>query len=275
MDNKGNMNNVISIIMAGGMGKRMGSTLPKVLHHIGGIPMINRIILNIKQLSTLVNLKEIIVVVGKYKDQIKEAIEELTDLPNIVYVTQEVPQGTGHAIMCCKEELSKYPDYQVLILSGDVPMLSFTTMFYLISREHNNNNNNNNDNVKLITADISPPDGYGRVAMKDGKFDKIVEHKDCNEEELRITQINAGIYCIKSDLLCKYLPYIKNNNNQGEYYLTDIIEIIKREEQIDVGILEIEKDKTVEIVGINTLEQLCELEVAIQNKIDNNLKIYL
>jgi UDP-N-acetylglucosamine diphosphorylase/glucosamine-1-phosphate N-acetyltransferase len=249
--------NIVAVIMAGGLGKRMESDIPKVLHKINDIPMINSILMQLKNLSFIVNLEKIIIVVGKYKEEIKSVIENLTSLPEIVYVTQENPHGTGHAIMCCKPELLKHIDSDILILSGDVPMLSSYTMKILL---------NMINNVKFIIATIDDSTGYGKIVLKDNKFDKIVEHKDCTPEELSILQINSGIYCIKSNLLCKYLSYLQNDNSQSEYYLTDIIKIIKDNEKIDIGMLEIEKDKLYEIIGINTIKQLKELEELIKNK---------
>ena len=249
---------IVAIIMAGGLGKRMESNTPKVLHKVGGIPMINHILLNLKKISTSVNLEKVIIVVGKYKDQIKNTIEELVDLPKIVYVMQEVPQGTGHAIMCCKNELLEHPDSDVLILSGDVPLLSTYTMQKLLNMK---------SDVKLIITKMDDPTGYGRIVINNGKFEKIVEQKDCSKQELRIAEVNGGIYCIKSNLLCKYFSYLRNDNNQCEYYLTDIIEIIKRHEKINIDMLEIENKKKYEIIGVNTAQQLLELEELIK-KID-------
>jgi UDP-N-acetylglucosamine diphosphorylase/glucosamine-1-phosphate N-acetyltransferase len=249
--------NVVAVIMAGGLGKRMESDIPKVLHKINDIPMINSILMQLKNLSFIVNLEKIIIIVGKYKKEIKEVVDELFGLPEIVYVTQEEPHGTGHAIMCCKPELLKHIGSDILILSGDVPMLSSYKMKSLL---------NMISNVKFITAKVNDSTGYGRIVLKEGKFVKIVEHKDCTAEELSILQINSGIYCIKSNLLCKYLSYLRNDNNQSEYYLTDIIKIIKDNEKIDIGMLEIEKDKLYEIIGINTIKQLKELEELIKNK---------
>jgi UDP-N-acetylglucosamine diphosphorylase/glucosamine-1-phosphate N-acetyltransferase len=246
---------IVAIIMAGGLGKRMESNIPKVLHKVGKIPMINHILLNLKTISASINLEKVIIVVGKYKDQIKDTIEELIDLPKIVYVMQEVPQGTGHAIMCCKNELLEHPHSDVLILSGDVPLLSTYTMQNLLNMK---------SDVKLIITKMDDPTGYGRIVINNGKFEKIVEQKDCSKQELEIVKINGGIYCIKSNLLCKYLSYLQNDNNQREYYLTDIIEIIKRHEKIDVDMLEIENEKKYEIIGVNTAQQLLELEELIK-----------
>jgi bifunctional UDP-N-acetylglucosamine pyrophosphorylase/glucosamine-1-phosphate N-acetyltransferase len=246
---------VIAIVMAGGLGKRMGSTVPKVLHKIDGIPMINHLLLKLKSMSENINVEKILIVVGKYKDQIKESIEEYICLPNLIYVTQPEPLGTGNAIQCCRDELQKYPTSDVLILSGDVPLLSITTMMNLLSKT---------SKVKIIITHMDNAAGYGRIVIKNDKFVKIIEDKDCDETQLRIQKVNTGIYCIDSSMLYTYLPYLKNDNKQSEFYLTDIVEIIKREEDIDIKMVEIEKEKSIEIMGVNTLEQLKELEILIK-----------
>lgn len=168
---------VVAIIMAGGLGKRMESNIPKVLHKIGGISMINHILLRLKCLEDIVRLEQVLVVVGKYEKEIREDNGELKYKLNVTYINQTEPLGTGHAIQCCREELLKFPKSDVLILSGDVAFLSSCTMFNLVK---------NSSLVKLITTKLSNPDGYGRVITNNGVFDKIVEQKDCNEEQLEI-----------------------------------------------------------------------------------------
>lgn len=242
---------VVAVIMAGGLGKRMESDIPKVLHKIGGVEMINHVLLKLNVLKKIINLEKIIVVVGQFEKQIREAIEECNFKMNIIYVIQNEPLGTGHAIQCCREELLQNPYSDVLILSGDVPLLSSITMLNLLKMENY---------VKLITTKLSDPDGYGRVVKKDGIFEKIVEHKDCSTEQLTINTVNCGIYAINSKLLCKYLPYLKNENNQKEFYLTDIIEIINRKESILIGTYEVKPENKIEIIGVNTIAQLKELE---------------
>jgi UDP-N-acetylglucosamine diphosphorylase/glucosamine-1-phosphate N-acetyltransferase len=247
---------VIPIIMAGGMGKRMGSDLPKVLHKVNGLPMIVHILRNLHTLSQFVYIEKIIIVVGKYKEQIKTTIEEYIYNQNIVYVMQTPePLGTGHAIQCCKSELDGFHDANTLILSGDVPLLSTNTMYKLLNLK---------SDVKLITTTMEDPTGYGRIVTKESIFSKIVEHKDCTQEERNIKRVNCGIYAIKSSLLCEYIMDLKNDNQQKEYYLTDIIEIIKNNEGVIIDMLEIEPDKRREIIGINTIDQLKELEELIQ-----------
>jgi bifunctional UDP-N-acetylglucosamine pyrophosphorylase/glucosamine-1-phosphate N-acetyltransferase len=116
----------------------------------------------------------------------------------------------------------------------------------------------NMNHVKIVTTVLDNPYGYGRVLHKDGIV-RIVEEKDASEEEKQIKNVNCGIYAIDSTLLCKYLPLLKNNNNQREYYLTDIIAFIQSE-QIQVDTYTVPKEKQYEIMGVNTLEQLTELE---------------
>lgn len=249
---------VVVIIMAGGLGKRMNSTLPKVLHPINNKPMLCHVLEKANSLPCKV--KKIMIVLGKYKDVIKESIEKNFDdsmLSNIVYVDQPEAKGTGHAIQCCIPELLLHPYADVLILSGDVPLLRAHTMNSMLYKFNK---------VRIVVTNFVDPTGYGRIITKNGCFEKIVEQKDCDVEQLKVDLVNCGIYAIKSQLLCKYLPYLTNDNAQKEYYLTDIIEIIKREEKIDIDLFMIEKANQYEIMGVNTSEQLIELEKLVQKK---------
>jgi len=263
---------VVVIVMAGGLGKRMESNIPKVLHKIEGISMINHILRKIKVLRSLVNLEKVIIVVGKYESQIREDIEKCVESGeslNIKYVNQKEPLGTGHAVQCCREELLHHLNSDVLILSGDVPLISISTMLNLLKIPNQ---------VKLITTKLSNPEGYGRVIINRGVFDKIVEQKDCNAKELSITTINCGIYAINSMLLSKYLPYLKNENKQNEFYLTDIIELIKNGERIKIDLYDIPEDKQIEIMGVNTIEQLTALEEHLREtlttSVQSNIMLY-
>lgn len=256
---------LVVVIMAGGLGTRMNSDLPKVIHKINGIPMINYIIGNVYELHNQkqVNVKKIFIVVGKYKPQIKAEIDEYlqniqknTILHNMIeYVHQENPMGTGHAIQCCVEHLKHYNHSNTLILSGDVPLFSTQSMYHLID---------NVDKIKIMVTSIDNPHGYGRIVMKDQQFDKIVEHNDCNDDEINITKVNCGIYVIDTEILCKWAFTIQKNNKKGEYYLTDIVEIIKREENTNVQLYELPSEKRFEVAGVNNMEQLKELETTLQ-----------
>jgi UDP-N-acetylglucosamine diphosphorylase/glucosamine-1-phosphate N-acetyltransferase len=239
--------NLNVVIMAGGLGKRMESDIPKVLHKILNKPLIVHVI----EESVKLMPKKIIIVVGKYRDIIKKTIDEY--LPNIqvIYVYQPEALGTGNAIQCCIEELQSDPSDLTLILSGDVPFLKYETMVDIIK---------DTNKVKIAATELADPTGYGRIILHNSQFEKIVEEKDCSTEQKQIKLINCGIYSFNTEVLCKHLPSLSNDNAQKEYYLTDIIEIIKINEDINVQLCNIEKEKHYQIMGINTKQQLLELE---------------
>lgn len=240
------MENLIVIVMAGGLGKRMKSDIPKVLHKLGNKPMLVRVL----ETSFLLNPKKILLVVGKYRNIIQQTIQNFISIDKIEFIDQPEAKGTGDAVKCCMENLLEYNNHTVLILSGDVPLVSEETMLNTV---------NDTKMCKIVVTKVNNPQGLGRILLNENKFIKIVEEKDCNEEQKKINIVNTGIYAFNSNILCKYLPLIKNNNAQNEYYLTDIIEIIKNNEKIDIDMFEISKDKQYELTGVNTPEQLIEL----------------
>jgi bifunctional N-acetylglucosamine-1-phosphate-uridyltransferase/glucosamine-1-phosphate-acetyltransferase GlmU-like protein len=246
----------VAIIMAGGLGTRMNSSIPKVVHKLNNLPLIVHILYKLKVFSKLKNLKQIFIVVGKYKKIIQEEIEKYIKIPFITYIDQLEPKGTGHAVNCCLDELEKYKDTNALILSGDVPLFSTISMLELT---------NDFDVARIVTTNLSDPSGYGRIIHDKGKFMKIVEHNDCSKKELGIKCVNCGIYVFKTKYLLKCLPYLNNNNFKKEYYLTDIFEIIKNY-GYNIELFELSEDKQYEIIGINTIEQLNELELILKNK---------
>jgi UDP-N-acetylglucosamine diphosphorylase/glucosamine-1-phosphate N-acetyltransferase len=248
-------NDLVVIIMAGGLGTRMESDIPKVLHKIGGISMINHILRNLKKLANKINIKQILIVVGKYRSQIQESIE---DTRNLTYINQSEALGTGHAVQCCLDELIKYPNTNTLILSGDVPMFSANSMLSLLNKL---------DKARIMITTNNNPTDYGRIIIRNEKFQKIVEQNDCTYEQLSILKINCGIYAFNTEILCKWLPFITNNNKKHEYYLTDIVEIIKREENIDIEMYDLPTEKMIEVIGVNTIEQLNELNSLIKKLI--------
>lgn len=245
------MSDLIITIMAGGLGKRMESNIPKVIHKLNNIPLIIHVINTALQL----NPKKILIIVGKYKIEIEEEIKKYINQniieKNIEYIIQKEPLGTGHAIRCCIDYFKNNINSNILILSGDVPLISKSTLLKFI---------NSDKNISLLINEINNPYGYGRIIIKNNNFDKIIEEKDANDKEKLINIVNSGIYYIKSELLVKYLPLINNNNNQNEYYLTDILEIIKNKEKINISLFLLEKNKNYEILGVNTKEQLIFLE---------------
>ncbi len=241
------MNNLNIVILAGGLGKRMNSSIPKVLHKVNEIPMLVRILYETKKL----NPDNIFVIVGKYKDIIQKEVSNYIDVNKykIKFVIQDTPLGSGHAVNCGREEFLKIEnkDSKTLILCGDTPLIKYDTL---------NNFVNTHFDVNVMVTKLDEPSGYGRIIEIDNNFEQIKEDKDCNLEEKKINKVNCGMYVIKNNLLCNYLPYIKNNNSQKEYYLTDIIEIIKENENIGVKMFEIQKENQDEILGVNTIDQL-------------------
>lgn len=233
------------IIMAGGLGKRMKSELPKVLHKVNGIPMVVRVI----QQAMELNPKYILLVVGKYRPIIKETLKEfkLEEDKDFTFIMQEPALGTGHAIQCCKPFLfiNGKADDKVIVLSGDTPMIQSELIKSMTDFQ----------DVKIMTTTRKDPTGYGRVKLSNGSFDKIVEHKDCNKQELLIDRVNCGMYAFKNELLWKYLGYLNNDNAQKEYYLTDMIEILKVHDA-KIEILDLKVEDQWQLLNVNDKEQL-------------------
>lgn len=232
------------IIMAGGLGKRMKSKLPKILHKVQGVPMVARVITQALKL----NPRMILLVVGKYRDIIESTLKYHNLDKKVIFIMQEPAMGTGHAIQCCRETLflKGYEHDKVLILSGDTPLITADLMNQMLDFQ----------DVKIMTTIREDPTGYGRIKIKDNKFVKNVEHKDCTEEELKIKIVNSGIYVFRNHLLWKYLSYLKNNNKQNEYYLTDMLEILKINANVDIQMFLLPKEKQWLLTNVNDQEQL-------------------
>ena len=232
----------IVIILAAGKGTRMNSDLPKVLHDLNNKPLLKHVI----DTANTLKPKDIIVVVGYKKDLVINKFKT----ENIVFVEQKTQKGTADAIKYCLPKIKQF-NGNILILSGDVPMIKSETLLKLIDTH-----NSNKSLGTLISAKLEDPTGYGRI-IKNNKQQliKIVEQKDATNQEKQIDEINSGIYIFDSATLNKTIPLIDNRNAQEEYYLTDIFNFINEE---DTAIYQIKNYK--EISGINTSEQLEELE---------------
>tara|TARA_Y100000816_G_C26093838_1_gene578455 strand:+ start:1564 stop:2304 length:741 start_codon:yes stop_codon:yes gene_type:complete len=241
------MSNTIIVILAGGTGKRMQSDLPKVLHIIDNEPMIVKIV---KQ-SILFNPMKICIVVGIHKDAIQETLAKYVDITNIEFIIQNNPKGTGHAMMCAIPSIESYLTSKVLILYGDTPFINCETMQLINQSKHR---------VTITTMYKKNPSGSGRIIDINNQFLHIVEEKDCTLEQRTIQRVNCGTYSIESALLCKYLPQLDNNNMQGEYYLTDIISLIKISENIEINMITIPPHKQHLLMGVNSKEELKILE---------------
>ncbi len=242
------MNNLIVLIMAGGLGKRMNSKHPKVLHNLHDKPMLIHVI----ETSIKLNPVKIGLIVGKYKNEIQETIQShLPHVTNITFIEQSVPQGTGHAIKCCIPFLSDFINHNCIILSGDAPLIQCSTLKTMLNKL--------TSCVILATQKVNPY-GYGRIVMGEKGFQKIIEEKDASSSEKTIKLINGGIYAFNISLLVHYLPFINNYNSQNEYYLTDIFQHLSNDLKI-IDICELTSDRAFELLGANTPEQLKELEL--------------
>jgi len=238
-----------TVIMAAGKGTRMKSDLPKVLHLVNNRTMVSHVI----QLSRSVDSERIILILGHKKDLVIESVKN----ENVEYVNQEPQLGTGHAVQQTFPLLKDF-DGDVLVLSGDVPLLRKSTIEKML-KIHNKSDNG----ATVLTAIFDDPFGYGRVVRNENDtLETIVEHKDCTADQLNIKEINAGIYIFKAKSLFSALNKINKNNKQGEYYLPDALEhIAKSGKSIALHIT----NEPMEISGVNTVEQLEELNL-IYNK---------
>lgn len=256
---------MIVIIMAGGLGKRMESDLPKVLHkvthplnHETEYPMLIHVIMT----AIAINPKKIFIVVGKFREIISKNINQFILeglIPNhdlIEYVDQEIAMGTAHAIKCSLEQIASHSDDNALILSGDVPLITTNTLDNLL---------NGNTN-KLLITELTNPFGCGRILLNNfGNIIGIREEKDCDEQEKNIRLVNCGIYKIAVNDLMNLIPKISNNNKSQEYYLTDIVDLmIKNNIILDTCILDVESQW--QIKNVNTKKDLEELNIFVKTQ---------
>ena len=233
------------IILAAGKGTRMNSDLPKVLHKLNGKALLDFVL----DESELLNPIETILVVGFKKEQV---ISHTENRINLKYATQIEQLGTGHAVLQT-EELLKNNKGHIIILYGDVPNIKASTLRPIID-EHIINNRD----LTLITAEIDDPSGYGRIIRdKNGNLLKIVEEKDCDDDERKIKEWNPGIYIFKIPEVFEVLNNIRTNNASKEYYLTDAIGLAQ---QSNMQIKAIKIANSNEVIGINTADQLEELK---------------
>lgn len=235
------MENLRVLILAAGKSTRMKSKFAKVLHRVGGRPVLEHVLLAARSLST-----DISVVVGHGGDQVKALVNE------VKFVDQKDQLGTGHAVLCARESFAGYTG-DVLVLPGDVPMVRPATLeaFLKFHRE-------GQFKATVLTADIQNPAGYGRVLRRsDDEVKSIVEHRDATPETLKITEINSSIYLFNAPALFESLEKIGTNNAQKEYYLTDVIAILAGQQQ-KVGGFKVESAD--EISGINTRQELASAD---------------
>ena len=233
-------NEFCALILAAGKGTRMKSEMAKVLHLLEGKPLLHYPI----TAAQTAGAEKIIIVAGHQYDKVTAAFPD----PDLTFVEQNPQLGTGHAVAQAGGALQDYPGLTV-ILCGDVPLLKPQTIRRLISAH-----DAAGAVVTVLTAEPPGPHEYGRI-VKDGKGDviKIVEHRDATAAEREILEINTGIYCVDTQFLFSALARIKNDNQQQEYYLTDIVEIAGRDGLKAGAFL---AEDYIEVISINTPKEL-------------------
>ncbi len=236
------------VILAAGKGSRMKSTTPKVLHTISGKSMLSHAID-----AGLAISDDITVVLAHQAKRVQEAIE--AEYQNINFHMQDAEQfpGTGGAM---KGVTTKYE--KTLILNGDMPLITQSSLEALTGGD---------DDINMSVIKLDNPDGYGRVLIDNEKVQEIVEQKDCNEAQLETKTVNAGIYCVNTELLNRYIPLLSNDNAQEEYYLTDIVKMAVDENRTVTPIY-VEEE---EFKGVNSKFDLATAEVIMQDRIKKEL----
>lgn len=240
-----------AVILAAGEGKRMKSNLPKVLHKVCGKEMVNHVI----DIMRKAGIEEVDVIVGRGAEEVKEA----TKTRKVAYSFQENQLGTGHAVKCANDFL-KDKHGTVAIFTGDAPLIQEETIKKFVEFHENGKYK-----CSLLTSIIDEPGSYGRIIRNSvNELEKIVEFKDCNEEEAKVKEINAGMYCFDIKSLLQSLEKLNNDNAQGEYYLTDIVEILKGEGE-KIGAMPVAFEET---IGVNSRVELSEAEKILKNRIN-------
>jgi bifunctional UDP-N-acetylglucosamine pyrophosphorylase/glucosamine-1-phosphate N-acetyltransferase len=244
----------ITLILAAGQGTRMKSDTPKVLHHICGMPMIDHVVATAQRLSP----ERICMVVGFKSALVRKHLGD-----DIDYIMQKERMGTGHAVMQAQDSLAGYKG-DVLVLYGDVPLVTEDTLLALLDKHRKSRSA-----ATIVTTNVSDPFGFGRI-MRDRsrKIRGIVEEKDATPAQKRKCEINPGLYCFKSAALLSALKKLDNANEQGEYYLTDAIEILlKQGKKVET----ITTSDEIEIMQVNDRRQLATVSRIMHDRVLDGL----
>jgi bifunctional UDP-N-acetylglucosamine pyrophosphorylase/glucosamine-1-phosphate N-acetyltransferase len=250
------------LILAAGLGTRMRSNIAKVLHQLRGKPLISHVF----SAASALDPHGVYVVVGHQAESVETAVRTAAaSSDNLYFVTQASQRGTGDAVMAAREVLAGV-DSTLLVVSGDVPLIKPETMRELIDAHQHSS-----AAATILTVDLPDPTGYGRIVRDAvGRFERIVEQKDATEEERKLTEINAGIYCFNTSLLFSALEKVEPANAQGEYYLTDVPSILRDEGQ---PIAIFSHCNPIEVSGINNRAELAAFEARLRRETVNRLMI--
>lgn len=247
------MSQIQAVVLAAGKGTRMKSSLPKVLHCILGRPMVQYVI----DACAQAGVTKPILVVGHGAEQVKVEIGD-----QAAYALQQEQLGTGHAVLQAEGSLQGL-EGDVLVLCGDTPLLKGSTILSLV--EHHRNNK---ASATVLSAFMENPKGYGRI-IRDakGRLNRIVEEKDANSEEKAVREVNTGSYCFAARELLEALKQLTPENAQGEYYLTDVLEILNKKGKKVEGYPAVNSQET---MGINDRVQLAQATAIIRESINTS-----
>ena len=247
-------NSLAVAVLAAGKGTRMRSRLPKVLHPLGGRTLVENVLASLEQVEPARQ----IAIVGYLADEVRTALAHVSELE---FVDQTEQLGTGHAVQQVIPALEGF-EGNLLVLNGDVPLLRPETIAKMVDTHVKNNNA-----ATILTAQFDDPTGYGRVFCDDSFIvSEIIEHRDCTLEQRSNRRINSGIYCFNWQKLMTVLPYLKSDNDQNEYYLTDVVKDLSPVMALDVDDIE-------EISGINNRKQLSDAATVLQRRIKDDLML--
>lgn len=239
------------VVLAAGQGTRMKSNLHKLLHPVAGKPMVQHVV---DQLQS-VHLDEIVTIVGFGSDQVKEQIGDYSK-----FVIQNEQLGTGHAVKQAEDILNAYAG-TTIVVCGDTPLITSETYQALLDHHEQSG-----AKATVLTTNAPDPSGYGRVIRNQaGEVEKIVEHKDANTTERQVNEINTGTYCFDNQMLFQSLQEVSNDNAQGEYYLPDVMEIIRDRGQKVSAYLTSDYEET---LGINDRVALSQAEKITKKRIN-------
>ncbi len=239
------------VILAAGQGKRMQSTLPKVLHPLAGLPLLSHVLTTARAL----NPTHICVVYGHGGEQVPNALRA----PDLSFVKQEPQLGTGHALQQALPLIDARKD--TLVLYGDVPLIAATTLKALCA--------GSGERLRILTAEVADPVGYGRIVRNDiNAIIAIIEEKDATDIQRCIAEINTGIMLLPGKRLASWLERLSNRNAQREYYLTDVVALAVKD---NFRIESCTPDDPSEILGVNSMRQLAELECIQRQRNANRL----
>lgn len=245
------MDNRYAVILAAGQGTRMKSKLYKVLHPVGGKPMVQHVVDEVSKLD----LSKIVAIVGHGAEKVQDQLGE-----SVQYAVQSEQLGTAHAVMQAAAHLEDQ-EGTTIVICGDTPLITADTMASLLSHH-----TEMNAKATILTAKADDPAGYGRVVRNtEGHVEKIVEHKDSNAEELLIKEINTGTYCFDNRALFDALKKVSNDNSQGEYYLPDVIEILKTNNEIVSAFQTASFEET---LGVNDRVALAQAEQYMKKRVN-------